>query len=960
MEILKELIKVELIKGEKVPAVKKWNNIDYCKTVIDEKKYDTGILTGKKNNLLVVDIDVKDNGVEEWKKYIKQYGDINTLTMKTMNNGLHLYFKYEHSKIEVQYLIDNMLKNKAKYRNGQGIDIRSNGGYIKAYPSKGYKVINNVQICEIPEELVLWILEEETNEEVKPKKNSKKIITKKIIVNNNNKTSDVYDITDGAIINILNMLDSDYHEKYYKWFIIITILKTLINSIPNAYEIFDTFSKRSPEKYDKNNNNKIWNNTCGRIDINYLINKINREKNLKLKLVAKCTVNNEKLKFDQFEKCIVNEKFVNINYDTFRDNNTIVIQSVTGTGKTTNVASLVSQYLKDNENIKFMSINNLINITMQQLETFDQHGLKLLNYQSKSSKELHQMNFICCINSIHNKLEYFSDEDYKNYIVYIDEVTALNNSLLFNDTLDKNLKKTYLVLMKIIKNAHKVIFSDAFLNTNVINLLKNRNDDKKYLYQNEFLKYAGIIAIRYNDENMYLSLLIEYVKIDKYFMLLCDSKTIATKFYNKLITMFSDKKDKFELITSDTSFVVKEASKQFLKKFIITSPTILNSVSVVFEHKQDVFIYIKGNTISPELSFQQTTRTRNIGTVHYYSSCLTKNRVYNSLDDVYEKLKTKETTNEKILNLCLTIDENDDEKIVQNTFFNMYCNGLYEQDFEQTNKLLHYEKILKEQGFILQQVGTDKVPLKKELKKELTVQFKQLKDDIFNELLMDFENVNDDNYNFQLDKINSDQKYKTILKRANVLGIDDLKFNEFKKILTDEQSCSQVFSLLKLFMNTEHLQEQLKISDNMNVKKAGSINSKILLIRKFENTTGINPFDVNLTTSTIKFNKLDDAFVSHIKNVFRIKKEKPTNNYELKIFYVTILKNLIGSLEVIGSKRQKTKDRKDVINYFIDTEKLKDLVENGLKLKLINYFDKELLEMFDIDEPIDKVDVCLF
>jgi hypothetical protein len=160
----------------------------------------------------------------------------------------------------------------------------------------------------------------------------------------------------------------------------------------------------------------------------------------------------------------------------------------------------------------------------------------------------------------------------------------------------------------------------------------------------------------------------------------------------------------------------------------------------------------------------------------------------------------------------------------------MYCNGLYEQDFEQTNKLLHYEKILKEQGFILQQVGTDKVPLKKELKKELTVQFKQLKDDEFNELLMDFENVNDDNYNFQLDKINGDQKYKAILKRANVLGIDDLKFNEFKKILTDEQACSQVFSLLKLFMNTDHLQEQLKISDNMNVKKAGSINSKILLI----------------------------------------------------------------------------------------------------------------------------------
>ena len=46
-------------------------------------EFNTGIPTGAKNNLLVVDIDVKDDGLAEFKKYITEHGDPNTLTVET-------------------------------------------------------------------------------------------------------------------------------------------------------------------------------------------------------------------------------------------------------------------------------------------------------------------------------------------------------------------------------------------------------------------------------------------------------------------------------------------------------------------------------------------------------------------------------------------------------------------------------------------------------------------------------------------------------------------------------------------------------------------------------------------------------------------------------------------------------------------------------------------------------------
>jgi hypothetical protein len=73
-------------------------------------KYSTGIPPGERNNLVVVDIDVKDDGMIEFKKYLGEYGNINTLIVESPDKGLHYYFNFSHANPEIQFIIDKYIK----------------------------------------------------------------------------------------------------------------------------------------------------------------------------------------------------------------------------------------------------------------------------------------------------------------------------------------------------------------------------------------------------------------------------------------------------------------------------------------------------------------------------------------------------------------------------------------------------------------------------------------------------------------------------------------------------------------------------------------------------------------------------------------------------------------------------------------------------------------------------------
>lgn len=94
----------------------------------DGKKFNLGVETGKNSGIWVLDIDVKNGalGMESLLELEREHGQLpETVRAITQSKGYHYYFKY-----------DARIGCRTGVRDG--IDTRSDGGYVIAPPSDGY------------------------------------------------------------------------------------------------------------------------------------------------------------------------------------------------------------------------------------------------------------------------------------------------------------------------------------------------------------------------------------------------------------------------------------------------------------------------------------------------------------------------------------------------------------------------------------------------------------------------------------------------------------------------------------------------------------------------------------------------------------------------------------------------------------------------------------------------------
>lgn len=104
-----------------------------------------GLATGAKSGLTVLDLDINDekNGVETLRQICGKNGFPQTLKARTGSGGVHLLFKY-----------NSVLKNAADVF-GAGVDVRNDGGYIVAAPSRhksggNYSWLNADALADLP------------------------------------------------------------------------------------------------------------------------------------------------------------------------------------------------------------------------------------------------------------------------------------------------------------------------------------------------------------------------------------------------------------------------------------------------------------------------------------------------------------------------------------------------------------------------------------------------------------------------------------------------------------------------------------------------------------------------------------------------------------------------------------------------------------------------------------------
>jgi hypothetical protein len=532
-------------------------------------KFNYGILCGKVNNLIVVDLDLektkKDDrfvpsGFDKIKEYIDEFGNFDTFTVKTPSGGLHYYFIYE-SKNKATNILINQIPNASEFYNS-GIDVRTEkksggvGGYVVGFGSEingnKYTVINDKPIIEMPENFAFWLLQGSPNninnntveivDEKNIKNKTRKNITKKVIFNPKYK----YDCILEYVEKILNELPIEWTENRYNWLKVLTCLKNLnINGVEELFYKFSAKSslKKHQTKLSKQINKEEWDKNNCQIDFNYIICIVNKLKKTSYPLIQKYKPISNNVKFEN--NYIFENKYVEYDYSLFDKYDNIVIQATTGTGKTTNTAKKFLKYCNENNNDKqIISIVSLTTTAQQHIDTFskDDIGIKLNDYRNCSYEELNG-NLVICINSL-LKLDYLTTKQMKDKIIYIDEFECFSNNLTHNKNLDNNIRLINNLLMKLVKNCHKLIISDALINENVLNFLNvNKTLRKTIFIKNTFKKYNGVNAIRYHDENDFLNEIKKDIENNNFFLFGSDSCSKITQYFDETNTLKNEEED---------------------------------------------------------------------------------------------------------------------------------------------------------------------------------------------------------------------------------------------------------------------------------------------------------------------------------------------------------------------------------------------------------------------------------
>ena len=216
------------------------------------------------------------------------------------------------------------------------------------------------------------------------------------------------------------------------------------------------------------------------------------------------------------------------------------------------------------------------------------------------------------------------------------------------------------ILMNFIDNAAKVIVSDAIIDDNCFEFLKNRNNI--LFIENAYQKYKEIEAIRLRNEHDFRDALMEHCEMGKPFLFGCDSKdTVSSLFHYCQKRAGDDKNDKFLLITDEYRGTLDNASELFKDKFVFYSPKITFGVDFSISEKQDVFIYIKGGSIQPHGMFQQATTCRNIDKLQYYGEVAEQSYIFNNIEEAKDDIREGAKMTEEFKTACTYLDEGNKE-----------------------------------------------------------------------------------------------------------------------------------------------------------------------------------------------------------------------------------------------------------------------------------------------------------
>ena len=641
---------------------------------------------------------------------------------------------------------------------------------------------------------------------------------------------------------------------------------------------------------------------------------------------------------------IVNMEKLELDINDFKNNDIIIINSGTATGKTRAIGKIAKELTEDGK-YKILSIVNLISLSREQIKTFREESETILEDYQKGLDSFNECNGTICLNSLY-KLKFLENYTYDDKIVYIDEINDMIKSLTHNDGLDNLVNIIYTVLTNLIKNCKKIILSDATIDNNIKNLLMSRKThNKSLLIKNTVQKFKDINANEYLDENLFFDRIRKSIREDEYFLFGCDGCKKITGIYTTLLSEFEDKKDKFKLYTSEELEKVKNASIEFRGKFIFYSPSITTGVSFVFKDvKQPQYIYITNTPqIKPDSIYQMSCRTRNMKELNFYCNNIKpKENIHNNVKEVEKHYKKMIRYNNRLLGLSSSRNIDDEVEIIENTFFKLFCFEEYKNFIFKTGFLEHYKNYLTRDGFKLKTIGeVKKINKGDENIMKMNYELKKL-DDIEDFSKLVFNIVEEEDYKKLINK------YKTYYDRLNLLNIsNEEELNTYKIYIEDDYKLKSYFSSIALFKTSDYILKKLneKKSNGFDIKITNTVYNKIRLLETFEKHYKIERFNLDFKDVNTE-NEISKEFKSIYQSLYpRLKQKNFKTKEDILKIYVNILKDIANEVPIISSVARKTKDRtkskreyklnKSIITEIINLTKLKNETLKDCNIELI-------------------------
>ena len=923
------------------------------------------IKTGKKSDIVVVDYDNKECTNPE---ILDMLLNSNTMTIKTPNgspkSGYHFVYQY-----------DDRL-NKCKVGLCGNIDIRSNKGLLfHGSRNDGDYILQDfnasIKKCPLP---IINILTRYV-----------KITPCKELLNPDNIVLNTHDITENIPIDtskyiidskslkdIYSKLDAKYTTEYMPWFIISTISKKEDakegNDSVKYFNVWDEWSARNTEKYDKDKNKLIWDalkitdTYCDLSYIIYIVNATIPKGTPKIANIKKLFIEYTPLTISTNPNDYITKRITNkyLNTSLLNSNNDYVFKSGLGTGKTTTAFT----YAKE-QKLPIISICALTTIIDSHQETyFKITGDELVRYDDKDLIEKYRMSLktdkpisiVSTIDSI-NKIQKLIGEDVKHYLVFADEIHSTLEYFMSSQTLNTKRIENITAFSYILENCYKVLCADGDVSNNVMSYLKMLNrysgDRKLILYINSYKSFNNIKCKIEKDENIMIT---DIFKILIYnnkqtiankrigLTVCCNTKSRVQKF-----KAMCDKKglnlDNIIFYTSTDGEKITNINKEWSNKCVIYSPSIVQGLDFNPDKPQKVFVFYEGSyTINPLQVAQQICRNRSISEVFIYISKMSNQEPFYSLEETDAFLKDNENTfnslNKQLMNTQVYLTKV--VNVPDDNYSKLYREYEYQKRILLSNCEYNLCELLKNKGFVI--VNPDLID--KNIQLILTSKDREdLKHRILKSNALLFENYinntltdKDTKYKDTIDKrleyfkiptptnillnkpdpddVEDVRKYnlscdnhKIILEEHEYIFNDTTAFNSYYAVsLLLDPSKNAIDNAIKKGLKDDYI-ENLHDSASLKVKGYLAIIDKYL-------KNDINPLNVYFNNrDRIYDEKIDisNEHFSFIKNHIRTKEEKPKTKIQLLQLLKYVIRDIFGN-DILTKTRTSSKSNKPIID----------------------------------------------